>query len=326
MKFYSIVIPVYNRPDEIEELLETLLHQTYSHFEVLIVEDGSSHTCAHIVAQFKNKLDITYYFKENSGQGFTRNYGFERAKGDFFIVFDSDCLIPPEYFERVEAFLNKNNADAFGGPDKAHASFTTLQKAISYSMTSPFTTGGIRGNKQRIGTFHPRSFNMGISRAVFEQTGGYQLTRMGEDIAFSTSIVQSGFKTALISDAFVYHKRRTSLLQFYKQLHFFGRARVNVNSFFPGQMKLVHLLPLIFVIGLVGWISTFFWAYGLFTIGFSLFLAYFLLIFLHAAVSVGSLKVGLTSLATSFIQLFAYGMGIVVEIIRPRGNRPFAQK
>lgn len=326
MRFYSVVIPVYNRPDEVKELLETLQLQTYSNFEVLIIEDGSSVKCDHVVAQFQHHLDVTYYLKENSGQGFTRNYGFERAQGDYFVVFDSDCLIPSTYFETVEKFLNSNQVDAFGGSDRAHPNFTTLQKAISYSMTSPFTTGGIRGNKAHLGTFHPRSFNMGISRAVFEKTGGYHLTRMGEDIEFSVRIIELGFKTGLIPDAFVYHKRRTSLSQFYKQLHFFGRARINVNRFFPGELKFVHLLPLGFVIGLIGWVSTPLWLPALFPIGAYLISGYFLLIFLHALFKTKDLKVGLTSLLTSFIQLYAYGMGLISEVINPRGNQPFAQK
>lgn len=326
MRFYSVVIPVYNRPEEVEELLDTLTKQTFTHFEVLIIEDGSADTCEHIVSRFKDDLDITYHFKTNSGQGFTRNYGFEKARGDFFVVFDSDCLIPPKYFERVDAFLDQNEVDAFGGPDSAHESFTTLQKAISYSMTSPFTTGGIRGNKNHIGTFHPRSFNMGISRSVFEKTQGYRLTRMGEDIEFSVRIIEFGFKTALIPDAFVYHKRRTSLPQFYKQLHFFGRARINVNRFFPGEMKLVHLLPLFFVLGLVAWLSTVFWAPRLFTLGIWSLSLYFLLILIHASYKTRDLKVSLTSVVTSFTQLFAYGMGLISEVLRPRGNQSFAQK
>ena len=229
MPKYSIVIPVYNRPDEVKELLDSLLSQVFEDFEVIIVEDGSTEKSDQVIQHYQSELNIHYFFKENSGQGFARNYGFERAKGDYIIVFDSDCIIPDNYLIHVDSFLKKNTADAFGGPDKAHSSFNTLQKAISYSMTSPFTTGGIRGNKKHVGKFHPRSFNMGISKEVFDKTRGYKLTRMGEDIEFSIRIINSGFKTALIEKAHVYHKRRSSLSQFYKQLHFFGRARVNVN-------------------------------------------------------------------------------------------------
>lgn len=326
MRRYSVVIPVFNRPDEVKELLNSLTDQSFKNFEVLIIEDGSSIPCEDIVKEFREQLNILYYFKENSGQGFTRNYGFERAKGDYFIVFDSDCIIPPNYFQTVDDFLELNPVDAFGGPDSAHASFNALQKAISYSMTSPFTTGGIRGNKKHVGTFHPRSFNMGISKGVFEKTQGYKLTRMGEDIEFSIRVINSGFKTALIQDAFVYHKRRTSISQFYKQLHFFGRARVNVNRFFPGEIKPVHLLPTLFTIGFFLWLTTFLWIQSLFQLGGILIGAFFLLLFVHAVLKTKSLKVGLLSICTSFVQLFAYGMGMMAEKINPRGNQPFAQK
>ncbi len=326
MRFYSVVVPVYNRPQEVEELLESLVKQSFKNFEVIIVEDGSTLKCQLVVESFKSKLNIGYYFKENSGQGFTRNYGFEKAKGDYIIVFDSDCIVPEDYFQQVDEFLERNPVDAFGGPDKAHPDFNNLQKAISYSMTSPLTTGGIRGNKKRLGKFHPRSFNMGISKQVFERTRGYKITRMGEDIEFSIRILKEGFSTALIPDAFVYHKRRTSISQLYKQLHFFGRARINVNRFWPGEIKLVHLLPLFFVLGLVFWLSTYWLYLPLFKLGGLLIGIYFLSIFWHSTLRHHSLDVGFLSVITSFMQLFGYGMGMIAEVIKPRGNQFFAQK
>ena len=217
---YSVIIPVYNRPDEVDELLESLINQTFTDFEVLIIEDGSVRPCEDVVKKYETRLAVSYYFKPNSGQGFSRNFGFERAKGSYFIVFDSDCLIPTHYFQAVETALVQHGFDAFGGPDRAHESFTDLQKAISYSMTSFFTTGGIRGSKKAIGGFHPRSFNMGISRAVYEKTKGYIITGMGEDIEFSIRVQANGFSTGLIEEAYVFHKRRTSFSQFWKQLHF----------------------------------------------------------------------------------------------------------
>ena len=318
MRFFSVIIPVYNRPQEVLELLETLVEQTYAHFEVLIIEDGSTDRCETIVQQFTEKLDIQYHFKDNSGQGFSRNFGFEKAKGDFLVVFDSDCLIPADYFEIVNAFLDEHPLDAYGGPDKAHTSFTTIQKAISYSMTSPFTTGGIRGNKKHAGTFHPRSFNMGISRAVYEKTKGYIITRMGEDIEFSIRIINAGFKTGLIPDAHVFHKRRTSLKQFYKQLHFFGRARINVNRFFPGELKAVHALPAVFVLGLLGWALSPLIYLPLFALGGALLGLFVLLIFIDALRQSNSLKVGLLSIITSFTQLIAYGIGMMTEATRKK--------
>src|SRR6201996_1227756 len=249
--FFSIIIPLYNRPQEIKELLETLTLQTYKQFEVLVIEDGSVDDAAEIVKEFADRLAIRYFVKPNSGQGFTRNYGFERAKGDYFVIFDSDCLIPEDYFQVVNDSLNTNWLDAYGGPDASHPSFTPVQKAISYSMTSPFTTGGIRGNKKGIGQFHPRSFNMGVSRAVWEKAGGFIITRSAEDLEYSIRIHSLGFKIGLIPDAKVYHKRRTNFLQFYKQIHFFGRARINIYKFFPNELKAVNFFPAVFTLGVI---------------------------------------------------------------------------
>jgi len=313
MRFYSVIIPIYNRPNEIDELLESLTHQTYTNFEVIVIEDGSTDTCDQIAAKYSDQLTIHYHFKENSGQGFSRNVGFEMAKGDYYLVFDSDCLIPRHYFQAVEDFLNTNSVDAFGGPDRANKNFTTTQKAISYSMTSFFTTGGIRGNKNHYGTFHPRSFNMGISKEVYQQLGGYIITRMGEDLEFSIRIINAGFKTALIPDAYVYHKRRTSLSQFYKQLHFFGRARINLGRFFPKEVKLFHWFPALFTLG---FLSIPFWFIlkvylGLTVVG--VYVLFFLLNFLSSLLLNKSLSVAFLSIATSFTQLFAYGIGFMTE-------------
>ncbi|MDN5215855.1 glycosyltransferase [Fulvivirgaceae bacterium BMA12] len=313
MRLYSTIIPVFNRPTEIQELLESLTQQTYRNFEVLVVEDGSTITCKEIVESFRDRLTVSYFYKENSGQGFSRNYGYERAKGDYFVVFDSDCIIPSHYFEAVEKYLNTDYLDAYGGPDKAHHSFTVTQKAISYSMTSLFTTGGIRGRKQHMGTYHPRSFNMGITREVFEKTKGYIIPFMGEDIEFSIRIIENGFKSGLIEEAYVYHKRRTSLRQFFKQLHFFGRARINISRFYANELKAVHFFPLIFLIGTVVYLILPLINPGLFKWASLLFGIYFCLIFLDATVSNRNLKVGFMSMAAAFVQLSAYGIGFLTE-------------
>lgn len=311
--FFSIIIPLYNRPQEIDELLHTLTKQSYLQFEVLIIEDGSKIDAKDIVNSYTDRLDISYYYKENAGQGFARNYGFERAKGDYFIVFDSDCLIPANYLETVKNYLLEHQLDAYGGPDGAHPSFTPVQKAISYSMTSPFTTGGIRGNKKHIGTFHPRSFNMGISREVWEKTGGFILTRLGEDIEFSIRIHSLGFKIGLIPDAVVYHKRRTDLFQFYKQLHFFGRARINIYKHFPSELKLVHFFPALFTIFLL--LSLFLNLFGntLAELCNTLLAVYILLIFFHSWKVNKSSKVAFLSIAAAFVQLTAYGLGFIQD-------------
>ncbi len=313
---YSIVIPVYNRPDEVDELLESLTRQTYADFEVIIVEDGSSDRCLHIVEEYHGQLDITYFYKENSGQGFSRNYGFERANGDYFIVFDSDCLVPSHYLETVNNRLNSRWLDAYGGPDRAHENFSFIQKAISYAMTSPFTTGGIRGRKRHTGTFHPRSFNMGISREVYEKTGGYRITRMGEDIEFSIRIIKNGFHTGLIEDAYVYHKRRTSLTQFFRQLHFFGRARINVSRYHPGEIKFIHTLPSLFILATIFIISLPFWQPDLFLWLVIPWFLPFVLTTIDSTVKNKSLYIGLLSSVASFIQLTAYGIGFLTEFWR----------
>ncbi|SMG45939.1 Glycosyl transferase family 2 [Marivirga sericea] len=313
MRFYSIIIPIYNRPDEIKELLESLTQQSFDNFEIIVVEDGSTIKCEEICQSFSSKLNLRYFYKENSGQGFSRNYGFKKAEGDYYIVFDSDCIIPSDYFETVETYLNVNPLDAFGGPDAAMDSFTIVQKAISYSMTSFFTTGGIRGGKKQLEKFRPRSFNMGISKEVFEKTDGYNITRMGEDIEFSIRIEKAGFKTGLIPDAKVYHKRRTKLSQFYKQLFFFGRGRINIFRFYKSELKAVHLLPLFFVLGLFFWFLTPLWSRQLFEWGGTAFAVYYILIGADAFRKTRNPFVAGLSILTSFIQLFAYGMGFINE-------------
>jgi glycosyltransferase involved in cell wall biosynthesis len=310
---FSIIIPLYNRPQEIKELLETLTLQTYKNFEVLVIEDGSKDDAEQIVKSFSDRLDLKYYLKENAGQGFARNYAFERATGDYFIIFDSDCLIPDDYLEIVNNSLTENWLDAYGGPDAAHPSFTPIQKAISYAMTSPFTTGGIRGNKNSIGQFHPRSFNMGISRQVWEKAGGFIITRSGEDIEYSIRIHAMGFKIGLIPRAKVYHKRRTSLLQFYKQLHFFGRARINVYKFFPKELKAVHFFPAIFTLCVLFTAISNIFNWPIATLCNIIALLIILLIFFHSLSKNKSVKIAFLSILASFIQLTAYGLGFMQD-------------
>jgi glycosyltransferase involved in cell wall biosynthesis len=319
--FFTFIIPVYNRPQELEELLACVANQTYTHFEVIIIEDGSTEKSDLIVKKFTSKLNINYYFKENGGQGFARNYAFERAKGDYFIILDSDALIEPNYLEAVLIGIQADSLDIFGGPDKDHVSFTPVQKAISFAMTSLFTTGGIRGKAKNVGgQFHPRSFNMGISRKVWEQTKGFKITRMGEDIEFSIRCISLGFKSGLIPEAFIYHKRRTSFKQFYKQIHFFGRARINISRFFPSELKWVHFFPACYFI--------FFWNTVILNIlippiGNLLFiglLMYWLAIFGDAIKQTKSLQVSLLGLIAANVQLLAYGQGFIEEGIQKLTN------
>lgn len=310
---FSIIIPLYNRPQEIKELLESLTFQTYRDFEVLVLEDGSVNDAADVVKTFEARLNVRYFVKKNEGQGFTRNYGFERAEGDYFIIFDSDCLIPADYLQIVNDYLETNWLDAYGGPDDAHPSFTPVQKAISYSMTSPFTTGGIRGNKKAIGQFHPRSFNMGVSRKVWETVGGFIITRSGEDIEYSIRIHSAGFKIGLIPDAKVYHKRRTDFMQFYKQLHFFGRARINVYKFFPSELKALHFFPAAFTLGIFFTLIANILAWPIAQLCNFAYALFGLLIFFHSWWRNKSVKVAFLSIIAAFTQLTAYGFGFMQD-------------
>ena len=314
-RLYSIIIPVYNRPDEVDELLESLTLQTYKNFEVIIVEDGSAEKCDKVVEKYVHELNISYCYKENAGQGFARNYGYKRAKGEYFIVFDSDCIIPDSYLETVETSLNDNYLDAYGGPDKAHHSFSPIQKAINFSMTSALTTGGIRNKKKAIGGFSPKSFNMGISRTVFDATGGYIIPYKGEDIEFSTRIQKMEFKTGLIEDAFVYHKRRTSWFKFFKQLHFFGTARINIARFFPDQLKLVHFFPAIFTLGFIMTILSWFFYPSIAKVLTASYATYFLVLFIDALLSTRSLRISILGIWAGFLQLTAYGTGLLQELL-----------
>jgi len=311
---YSIIIPVYNRPDEVEELLQCLVNQTYSNFEVVIIEDGSVIKCEEVIEKYKPTFAINYYFQQNTGQGFARNTGFKYAQGEYFIVLDSDALIENNYLEIVDNQLNTNFLDLYGGPDRDHPNFSPIQKAISYSMTSLFTTGGIRGSKKNLGgTFHPRSFNMGLSRAVWESTKGFTITRMGEDIEFSIRAISLGFKSGLISEAFIYHKRRTSFSQFFKQLKFFGKARINISRFFPKELKLVHTFPMLFTLGCLS-IPFLYLVYKPFFFAEIIFLwLYILLNFIDSTLKNRSIKVGLLSIIAVFVQLFGYGIGFITE-------------
>lgn len=314
MRNYSIIIPVYNRPDELDELLACLTKQTYKIFEVVVVEDGSAIKADKIIEKYHSELEIKYIQQQNTGQGFARNTGFKHANGDYFIILDSDALIEPNYLEIVEKQLNSNFLDLYGGPDRDHPNFTPIQKAISYSMTSLFTTGGIRGSKKNLGgTFHPRSFNMGMSKEVYRKTQGFIITRMGEDIEFSIRAISLGFKSGLIPEAFIYHKRRTSFVQFYKQLRFFGKARINISRFFPKELKLVHTFPMVFTLALFSiplwWLvfkPFFYLAIGAFAI-------YTLLNFIDSTLKNKSLQVGLLSIIAVYVQLVGYGIGFISE-------------
>ena len=363
---YSIIVPVFNRPDEVDELLESLCHQEVKDFEVIIVEDGSKKPCKDVCDKYAGILDLHYYFKENSGPGQSRNYGAERAQGDWLIVLDSDVVLPTGYLKAVDTELTSSIShqpsaiDAFGGPDASHPSFTPVQKAISYSMTggpdashpsftpvqkaisysmtSFFTTGGIRGGKgKKLDKFFPRSYNMGIRREVYQELGGFTKMRFGEDIDFSYRIVEAGYKTALIPEAWVWHKRRTDFRKFFRQVYNSGIARINLEKRHPGTLKLVHLLPTVFTLGVIGCLLLFALGAGLYIegewldanglrpddnmhqgVGFMFcvlamlpLLFYSTVILIDSSIRNRSLWVGLLSIPAAFTQLMGYGLGFI---------------
>lgn len=313
MRKYSIIIPVYNRPDEVDELLQSLAAQTYKNFEVIIIEDGSAVKCQNIIEKYSDKLIIKYFDRENVGQGFARNFGFSVAEGGYFIVFDSDVVVPKKYLQIVNQSLDSQWLDAFGGPDAASPDFSDLQKAISYSMTSFFTTGGIRGKEKSIDKFQPRSFNMGISPETFQKTGGFTKRDMGEDMEFSLRMEKLNLKVGLIAEAFVYHKRRGDFKDFFKQIFSFGRTRILLAQYDPKILKTVHFFPMIFTLGCLSIPLWFLVSKPIFILSIIFLSIYILLNFMDSSLKNKSIKVGLLSIVAVFVQLFAYGLGFISE-------------
>ena len=313
---YSVIIPVYNRPQELGELLESLCQQTFTDFEVIVVEDGSTIKSQSLVENYSDTLAIHYFFKANSGPGPSRNFGFEKALGDYLVIFDSDCILPAHYFESVENFMKTNSLDAWGGPDRGHDNFTNLQRAMAYTMSSFLTTGGIRGAKKIFGTYQPRSFNMGISKETFKKTGGFHFDRFAEDIELSIRMKKLRLKISLIRDAFVFHKRRATLGQFFQQVSNFGKGRVLVGTKHIGEVKLVHWFPFLFS---TSWLIT----PILFLIKFELGLIilsgnfiYLLLIAFDCLLKTRSIMVSLLSIPAAIVQLLGYGFGFFSQKLK----------
>ena len=313
---FSIIIPVYNRPQEVDELLESLCYQTLKDFEVVVVEDGSTERCDDICEKYKGRLALSYHFKPNSGPGPSRNYGAEHSRGEYLIILDSDVIVPENYLETIQAELDREPCDAFGGPDRAHPSFTPIQKAINYSMTSFFTTGGIRGGKKKMDKFYPRSFNLGIKTEAYRALGGFSEMRFGEDIDLSIRIFKAGYRCRLLPAAWVWHKRRTNLRKFFHQVHNFGMARITLYKKYPESLKLVHTLPALFTLAvalmvlgalacsvlLPAWTAA---------AALSPLALWALAIFTDSTIKSKNPWIGLLSIAASFIQLIGYGSGFI---------------
>lgn len=311
---YSFIIPVYNRPDEIDELLASLTHQDFEKpFEIVIVEDGSTESSEHVIEKYTDQLDISYYFKPNSGPGDSRNYGMQKAKGNYFLILDSDCVLPKEYLSEADKALQRNYVACFGGPDAAHDSFSDLQKAINYVMTSFLTTGGIRGSEKSVTKFQPRSFNMGLSQKAFEATGGFGKIHPGEDPDLTIRLWKAGFETQFIANAYVYHKRRISWKKFHLQVQKFGKCRPILNHWHPETKKITYWFPTVFVFSvLVALMAS--------SIGFhllsSLLALYLGVIFIDASLKNKSIRIGCQAVLALFIQFFGYGLGFLKSTIK----------
>ena len=306
---YSFIIPVYNRPEEIKELLDTFMVLEFEDpYEIVIVEDGSSIPCKGVVDDYTSKLDISYYYKSNSGPGDSRNYGMQKAKGTYFLILDSDCLLPAHYLKTVDSFLKENYIDCFGGSDSAHASFTNLQKAINYVMTSFITTGGIRGSKKSVSKFEPRSFNMGISKKAFETTGGFSKIHPGEDPDLSQRILKMGYKTSFLPGAFVFHKRRISLIKFHTQVTKFGLVRPILNLWHPSAAKVTYWFPTLFVLFVI--LSLIIALTVHYVVILPLFF-YLFLVFIDSSIRNKNLSIGTLSVVALFIQFFGYGIAFL---------------
>lgn len=311
---FSLIIPIYNRPEEIKELLESLLLSSYKkEYEIVIIEDGSKIDCKEVVDQYADKFLISYYFKENSGPGDSRNYGMKVAKGDYFIILDSDCLIPANYLSEVEKELETNYVDCFGGSDAAHESFSKIQKAINFTMTSFLTTGGIRGGSEKIGKFQPRSFNMGISKKAFEESKGFGNIHPGEDPDLSIRLWKLGYKTRLFPNAFVYHKRRIDWDKFSIQVNKFGKARPILDSWYPEYSKITFWFPSLFIIGLFFSVIALILGYKLPTL---LYAFYYLMILVFSTIQNKTLEIGLLSLVAVNRQFFGYGLGYLKSFLK----------
>jgi len=306
---FSIIVPVYNRPKEIDELLDSLTTQDYSEdFEVLIIEDGSTEKSEGIVEKYATLLNLKYFFKENTGAGTSRNFGMQQAAGSYFIILDSDVLVPKQYLSEVAKALSSNFTDAFGGPDAAHERFTILQKAINYSMTAVLTTGGIRGKKKAVGKFQPRSFNLGLSKAAFDKTNGFSKLKVGEDIDLTFRLWEHGFETQLLEKAFVYHKRRSTIKQFFKQTFAFGTARPHLNKRYPETAKLTYWFPSLFIMGFdISVIASFFGFWQLL----AFYGVYFFAILMDSLFQNKSIFVAFLSVITTFTQHLGYGLGFL---------------
>ncbi len=311
---FSVIVPTFKRKDEVEELLESLLACEYKDFEIILADGSPDEVLYEVIARFKNKLTINHIHVPLLGISESRNLGAENANGDYVLFFDSDCVIPPDYFNKVGAFIEEENPDAFGGPDAAAGNFTPIQKAISHTMTSLLTTGGIRGKKNHAGgKFYPRSFNMGIKKEVFNKVNGFALLKVSEDIDLSIRMFKAGYKVCLIPAAHVYHKRRTNFKQFFRQVFRFGAGRINIGSLHKGELKITHTIPAVFLLFLVFIPFTLLIHLYLFYTSVAFLVFYLIALFIESLIINKSLKVAFLSIISLFVQFAGYGSGFIIN-------------
>ncbi len=319
--FISVITPSYNRASELEHLMRSISAQSIDHnlFELIISDDGSTDDTEALINSWQEKasFSIKYISQENKGPGAARNHGLEKSIGELILFIDSDCEAHPKWIETIVDEYHKSEFDACGGPDGGKKDFTLLQKAIDYSMTSFFTTGGMRGHSEKmISKFYPRTHNMGVKRDKYEAVGGFGNLRHGQDIEFSHRIRTSGGKIRFIKNALVYHRRRTSLRQFIKQVFNWGVARINLGKIDTAMLEPVHFLPslsillslfIILIIYQLDW--------GISEI-FLLFFSPLSIICLLGALNKKDLRVFPILLLVIPIQIFGYGLGFLQAYIR----------
>ena len=316
MNFYSVVLPTFGRPGDVDEFLASLSQQEFKYFEVIIVDATFNDSVGQVAGKYNNTLSLQYIYRKGLGISESRNLGVDHAKGDYVVFIDSDCIVPPQYFTEIESFLASNKADAFGGPDAASETFTPVQKSINYVMTSFLTTGGIRGRKKRVSKFQPRGFNMGISRKVFMDIGGYSGMKVAEDVDLSMRIHKGGYTTALIPDAYVYHKRKTSLYKFYVQMFMYGKARIDLILRHREALRITYLLPLFFILYLLAGFASAFFVMPVFYIFLATLIFYALAVFIDSSLHNKSIGVGLMSAFAAYEFLTGYGLGIIFNFFR----------
>jgi|WetSurSiteA1Bulk_404760.scaffolds.fasta_scaffold00516_11 glycosyltransferase involved in cell wall biosynthesis len=309
--FYSIIVPTFSRPDEVTELLGSLADQEYKNFEVILADGSPDYSVRHVVESTGHKLNLKYLYRKGLGISESRNWGVENAKGDYLVFFDSDCVIPPHYFKTVNEYLLSDPLDAFGGPDKAGEDFNTMQKAISYAMTSFYTTGGIRGKKRHLGQYQPRSFNMGIRKEVFNLLDGFSGLQVSEDIDLSLRLKRAGYRVGLIEPAYVYHKRRSTFYKFFRQVFSFGGGRIDLQLRQRNALKPVHMLPSLFVFYLLAGIGASMFSRSIFVFWSASVLAYMTAILIDATALNRSLIIGFISVYAAFVMLIGYGLGML---------------